>query len=206
MQQQINTRSFVLFIIIMLSGIYRIVTADSALSPLSNFTPLGAAALFGGVYFREKWKAYLVTLLTLWLTDIILNRYVFFGHWMFFYEGFAYVYVSYGLMVCTGHFIKNVSVVNVFLAATMGALIHWIVSDFGVWLGGCTDITTGQPYTQDAQGLVKCYYLALPYLKNMLIGNLVFSALLFSSFEWLQKRYITLQCDVGNVNKLIIPR
>jgi hypothetical protein len=193
MKQTINPRPFVLAGLILAAGIFRLLTASNTLTSLSNFTPLGAMALFGGCYYQDKWKAYLTPLLTLWLTDIILNRYLFFHKWVFFYDGFAWVYGSFALMVLIGHYIKKVSIRSVVLSAIAGALVHWIFTDFGVWLGGGTDITTGLPYTRDWHGFMMCYYLALPFMKNLLIGNLIFGAVLFGSFEFMQRKFPALQ-------------
>ncbi len=196
MKQQINPRPFVLAAIILAAGLFRLLTASGTLTSLTNFTPLGAMALFGGCYYQDKWKAYLMPLLTLWLTDIILNRFLFFHEWVFFYSGFAWVYASFALMVLIGHYIKRVSVKSVLISAIAGAVVHWLVSDLGVWLGGGTDITTGLPYTRDWHGILMCFYLAIPFMKNLLIGNLVFSAIFFGVFELLQKRFPVLQLQI----------
>jgi hypothetical protein len=193
MKRKINPRPVVLAALILAAGMYRLFMASGTLSPLANFTPLGAMALFGGCHYNDKWKAYFIPLLTLWLTDIILNRYIFFHEWVFFYDGFIWVYGSFALMVLIGGYIKRVSIKNVVIAAVAGALTHWIVSDFGAWLGGGTDITTGLPYTRDWQGFWKCLYLALPFMRNLLIGNLVFGAVLFGCFELIQRRFPVLQ-------------
>lgn len=193
MNTKINPRPVVLAALILAAGMYRLFMAGGALTPLANFTPIGAMALFGGCYYNDKWKAYFVPLLTLWLTDIILNRYIFFHEWVFFYDGFIWVYGSFALMVLIGGYIKRVSIKSVVFAAVAGAITHWIVSDFGVWLGGGTDLTTGLPYTRDWQGFWKCLYLALPFMRNLLIGNLVFGALLFGCFERMQRRFPVLQ-------------
>lgn len=130
----------------------------------------------------------------MWLTDILLNRFFYFGEWVFFYDGFAWVYISFALMVLIGGLlIKKVLASSVLLAGVAGALVHWIVSDFGVWLGGGIDVTTGLPFTRDFMGYLKCLYLALPFMKNLLLGNLVFGAVLFGSFELMQRRYPKLQ-------------
>lgn len=50
---------------------------------MANFSPIGAMALFGGVYFSRS-KALIFPLLTLWLSDIMLNRFLYFGEWIFF--------------------------------------------------------------------------------------------------------------------------
>lgn len=199
MKNTINPRPFVLAAVILAAGAFRLLMASGTLTPFANFTPLGAMALFGGCYYRDKWKAYLVPLLTLWLTDILLNRFLFFHKWVFFYEGFAWVYASFALMVLIGHYIKRVSIKSVVLSAVAGAVVHWLVSDMGVWLGGGMDITTGLPYTRDWHGLMMCYYLALPFMKNLLIGNLVFGAVFFGVFELLQKQFPILQLETSPI-------
>ena len=89
--------------------------------------------------------------------------------------------------------IKKVNFQNVILAGVSAALLHWFVTDFGVWIGGGRDFTTGLPFTQDWSGFVRCLTLALPFLRNMIIGNLVFCGILFGGFEWLQVRYPVLR-------------
>jgi hypothetical protein len=193
---RIQPRTIILVVFMILAALYRLLLANNAQLPFANFTPIGAMALFGGCYFYDRGKAFAFPLLTLWIGDIFLNRYWYFDEWVLFYDGFGWVYGSFLGMVLIGRFIKKVSVKNVVLSAVSAALLHWLVSDFGVWLGGGTDVTTGLPYTRDVEGLLKCYYLAIPYLQNMLMGNLVFCALFFGVFEFLQKRYPVLKLQV----------
>lgn len=198
MTTKINPRPVVLAALVLLAGICRLLIDGGTLSPLSNFTPLGAMALFGGCYYRDRWKGYLLPLITLLLTDMLLNRFVFFHAWVFFYDGFVWVYGSFALMVLIGGFIKKVSIKSVVFTSVAGALIHWIVSDFGVWLGGGTDITTGLPFTRDWAGYWRCLYVAIPFMKNLLIGNLVFGALLFGSFELIQRKFPILHLQTSH--------
>jgi len=194
---KINLRTAVLILMMVIVAALRILGAGKVISPLANFTPIGAMALFGGSYFNQKWKAYLVALGTLLLSDIIMMQTIYTEHSNgFLYSGWGWIYASFALMVMMGHFIKKVSVDSVLLSAIGAALVHWLVSDFGVWLGGGTDITTGLPYTRDAHGLAMCYWLAIPYMKNMLIGNILYGALLFGGFELLQRRYPRLQSTI----------
>ncbi len=197
MKQQINPRPFILAAFILAAGMFRLANSGGFLPTFFNLTPLGAMAMFGGCYYQDKWKAYLVPLLTLWLTDIIINRFLVFNEWVFFYDGFSWVYASFALMVLIGQYIKKVSIKSVVLSATACAFVHWLVSDMGVWIGGGTDITTGLPFTRDWHGLMMCYYLALPYLQKVLIGNLVFGALLFGSFEFVQLKFPFLKLQVS---------
>jgi hypothetical protein len=81
---------------------------------LSNFTPVGAIALFGGAYFTDKWKAYLVVLTSMFASDIIINQLYNQPFWNTYSLG---MYVCFALMVFIGTFIKKASFVNVFLGS-----------------------------------------------------------------------------------------
>ncbi len=187
---KINPRLSLLLLFIALTVSMRMLAVSSgSQSALTNFTPIGAMALFGGAYFNTRWKGYFFPLLALFLSDVIMMRTVYAGLSNgLLYDSWYWTYIAFASMVMVGSFIKKVTFRSVITGAVAAALLHWIITDFGVWLGGCTDVTTGQLYTRDMNGLMKCYLLALPYLKNILIGNLVYSAILVCGFEFLQKR------------------
>ena len=191
--KSLQPRTTALIIMILLAAAFRLMQSSNVFSFMSNVTPVGAIALFGGCYFVDRWKAFLVPLLALFISDVLLNRIYYFDHWTFFYSGAYWIYGSFALIVMIGHFIGKVTTLNITLAGVAAAITHFIVSDFGTWAGGGTDITTGLPFTPDMNGLLKSYYLALPFLRNMMIGNLVFCAILFGSFEWMQRKYPSLR-------------
>ena len=57
--QKINLRNSLLVLMIIIAGASRLINFTH-LNSWSNFTPVGAMALFGGAYFSDKWKAFLV--------------------------------------------------------------------------------------------------------------------------------------------------
>ena len=190
----LQPRTAVLLLMIVLAAAFRLLQSSPVFSILSNVTPVGAMALFGGCYFADRWKAFMIPLLAIWISDLAINRMYYFDHFVFTYSGFYWVYASFALMVFIGHFIKKVNFVTVALGGIGAALAHWVVSDLGVWLGG-TDFTTGLPFSKDFGGLIKCLTLALPFLRNMMIGNLVFCGVLFGGFEWMQSKYPALKLE-----------
>lgn len=187
MKQPINPRNSVLAAMILLAGAWRLLIT-SGHSPLTNFTPIGAMALFGGCYFADRWKAFLVPIFTLWLSDLLLCYFVYYHEWQWFYEGFVFTYGSFALMVLMGRFIKKATFKNVIFAGALAALLHWVITDFGVWLDG-------RIYPMNSTGFVACYVAALPYLRNMLIGNLVFGGIMFGAFEWAQRKFPVLSLN-----------
>lgn len=180
MKKVINTRTGVLAGMILAASAWRLIFSGDH-TPMANFTPIGAMALFGGCYFADKWKAYLVPLATLWLTDMVLNT-MYFHQFTPFYSGFYWVYGTFALMVLVGTFIKKVNFGSIITAAIVAALVHYVVTDLGTWLDG-------RMYPLTKAGFIECYVAAIPFLKNMLIANLVFGGAMFGMFEWAQKKY-----------------
>ncbi len=90
---------------------------------LSNFTPVGAIAIFGGAYFNDKWKSYLVPFAALFVSDMIIN-YLYFSKFVW-YTSSLWMYASFFAMVFLGSLIKKANVGNVALDSLGGVLIHW---------------------------------------------------------------------------------
>lgn len=165
-------------------------------TPLINFTPIGAMALFGGAYFTQKWKSFLFPLFTLFISDIIIQSLFYHGKFGIMYKGWFFVYGAFALIVIIGRYLlHNVNIKNLLFAGITASLTHWLIADFGVWLSGGLDITTGLPYTQDIHGLLKCYTLALPYLKNFFLGTACYSAIMFGIFELARIKYPVLAVE-----------
>ena len=186
---KIDARFIVLLVFILLAGTVRLFNSFNH-NPISNFTPLGAMALFGGSQFVSRWKAFAMPLLTLWLSDIVLNRFLYFHDWVFFYDGFLWVYgIFAAIVLCGKYFINRISIKNVLAAAIVASLGHWLITDFGVWLGGGTNPATGLPYPKTLMGYWECLVMALPFLKDFFLGTICYSAILFGSYALAQQRF-----------------
>ncbi len=192
--KQFNPRTAVLLAFMLVVAAMRILfTAQADITPLATFTPLGAMALFGGAYFSNNYKAMLFPLLTLWVSDIVLNRFVYYHEWRILYEGFYWTYGSFALIALAGKWIiKKASVKNIVLASFVAVLIHWIGTSPGCFM------VEGSIYPKTFSGYLTSLVAAIPYERNFLIGTLVYSIVLFGGFEWLQKRYSSLQFRVHN--------
>src|SRR5690606_26146223 len=93
---------------------------------------------------------------------------------------------------------------NFIFSAVAAALIHWLIADFGVWYGGGINLATGKPYPPTFNGLMECYMMAIPYMKNMLLGNSIYGAILFVSFELAQRKYAALLKPVYDAYSVFI--
>ncbi|MDQ6813194.1 MAG: hypothetical protein M3040_05630 [Bacteroidota bacterium] len=62
-QNTFNPRSVSIFLFIVAAAIFRIAfNLQHSVAMISNFTPVGAMALFGGAYFNKSSKAFLFPL------------------------------------------------------------------------------------------------------------------------------------------------
>ena len=180
--QKINTRNTILILMIVAATAMRFVSYKFTV--LSNFTPVGAIALFGGAYFTDKWKAYLVPLAALFISDIFIN-YLYTSKWVLFYSGSEWMYLCFALMVLIGTFIKKVNVASVALASLAGVAVHWLIMDLP-WL-------YGNLYPHTLAGYGQSLVNAIPFERNMVLGDIVFGAILFGGFELAKNKYTALQ-------------
>ena len=189
MIKKINIRFSVLALIVILAGMSRLVVH------IPNFTPVGAMALFGGAYFSDKWKAALMPLVSLFLSDMVIQGIVYQGKYGFpLYDGWYWVYGTFALIVFFGKWIiQKVTIGNVLMASIAASLAHWFITDFWVWSSGMNPV-----YTKDLQGLILCYTMALPYLLSFLMGTVFYAAMFFGVFEIAQRRFSVLSKDNTN--------
>jgi len=184
--QKINTRSLVLVLIIIAVAIIRLLTFKYP--AMSNFTPVGALAMFGGAYFNDKWKAYLVVLLTLILSDVVINH-SYTSHWVLMNIDTFWMCVCFSIIVFTGSLIKKLNVVNVLLVLLAPVLIHWIVMDLP-WINDASAL-----YPKSIAGYWEALVAAIPFERNMFLGDIVFGIVLFGGFELAQSKYTALRTN-----------
>ncbi len=184
--QKINIRNSILILMIVGAAATRLINIDH-LTGWGNFTPIGAIAMFGGAYFSDKWKAYLVPLMTLFISDVVVD-YIYFNKLMLFYSGALWVYAAFAIMVLIGSLLKKVNVGSVVVASFASVAVHWLITDIDPWLHGTM-------YSKSLIGYGQSLIAAIPFEKNMLLGNLVFSAMLFGGFELAKSKYTILRTN-----------
>lgn len=149
----------------------------------ANFTAMGAVMLFAGTYLPRRWGI-LVPLGVLFFTDLALGLYeplVMVG-----------VYGSFALVGVVGFYIrKHKKPSTVFVGALATSIIFFIITNFAVW--AFTPF-----YVKTAAGLFTSYALAVPFFRNMLFGDVVYTGVLFGSYElamhlWQRRRVLVRQ-------------
>ena len=149
---------------------------------LSNFTPMGAIAIFGGAYFTDKWKAGLVSVVTLFATDIFIN-YLYMHKLILWYGNSAlWLYASLLIMVWIGSLIKKANVTNVLLASLASVAVHWLLTDIEPWL-------YSSYYAKGLLGYGESLLMAIPFERNMLIADAIYGGILFGGFELIKSKF-----------------
>jgi hypothetical protein len=166
-----SSRFIVLTVIVILAAFSRAIPL--VIDHTWNFTAVGALAIFAGAQFTDKRLAFIMPLAAMALADLLFLR-----------NGFSLlVYSGFVAMVACGFLIRNrVNTMNVVLASFISATVFYLITNFSFFY----PVTL---YPRDFSGIIASYTAGLPYFRNMVLGNLVYSAVLFGSFYLLSKRY-----------------
>lgn len=133
---------------------------------IPNMAPIAAMALFGGVYLNKRY-ALLVPLIAMVLSDVILGF-----SWVT-----PFIYGSFLITGVIGLWLKShKNVASIIFASIVSSTLFFFITNAGVWL-------VGGMYPRTLSGLENCYVLALPFFRNTAIGDLLYTGVLFVSFE-----------------------
>ena len=183
--KKLNLQPGVLSIIILLAAFTRIMPHPP------NFSPMAAIGLFGAAHFAKKWQAFFIPLIGIWISDLVINNYVYSSsssNFVWFYSGFYWQYMSYILIIFAGLFIFNrgISLTKTFGGMMSSSGIFFLVSNFGVWAGGTM-------YPKNFGGLITCYAAGVPFIHNTIISDVLFTTVLFGTYYLLQVEYSSLK-------------
>jgi hypothetical protein len=134
-----------------------------------HFTPVGASLLFFGAYRpkRETW----IPVALLVASDLLLNRFV---YSIPLHQDQIVVWAWYAGAIAIGMLLRSrISAPRVAGASLAASISFYLISNFAVW-------ATYEMYPKTWQGLLACYAAAVPFFRNTVVSDLVFSAVLFS--------------------------
>ena len=134
--------------------------AGRLLPHLPNATPIAALAFVGSMFFSRK-MALLLPLGVLLLTDLFVGFYSF-GLMLSVYGSFALI----GLLSWYLNKKKNLIAMGYLVVA--GSFSFYLITNAAVWW-----FTPW--YEKSLAGLMLSYELGLPFLRNMLMGDLIYT-------------------------------
>ena len=173
-------------------GIILLASFSRLIPHYPNFTPVIAIAIFGGNFFNNRILAVSIPLVILWISDLIINNFVFnyYESFIFFYPGFFWQYLPIICITLIGRYsIDKVSLLRLLGVSVSSSLIFYLVSNFGVFISSSI-------YTKDLSGLILCYTAALPFFYGTLSSTVIYTFSLFGLKEFLtSKRIIFVRKD-----------
>ncbi len=151
----------------------------------ANFSPMASMALFAGTYFSNRLQAISWTILAVWFSNLLLNNILYTQYFPTFSLGFDGVHMGiFALISLLGSSnAKNAMNPTKFIGTNLiSAFGFFILSNLAVW------VASEIAYPKNVQGLLACYAAGLPFLKNSLLSQFLFSGLFFGAFESLKAR------------------
>ncbi len=180
---------------LIISGIILFASLTRLIDHPMNFTSVTAIALFGAAYYKNTWLKYLLPLAILLFSDFLLDIKTGWG----FHSGTPLVYISFALIITLGIFmLKKVTFLNIALAAVSGSFLFFLITNFAFFYpeAATPNPALGQ-YPHNLTGIMASYKAGLPFYRNMLIGDIFYSALFFG----LAKVVFRLKSGVTGVEK-----
>jgi hypothetical protein len=134
-----------------------------------NFTPVAAALLYFGA--RGSRRQLWVPFALLAASDVILTKFVY--SYVFSWDHFV-TWGWYAAILWLGTGLReNSNWIRVGGAAVASSVSFFVVSNFAVWA------YWGDMYPRTMSGLMTCYAAGLPFFRRTLVGDLLFTAVMF---------------------------
>ncbi len=134
----------------------------------ANFAPMAAIGLFGGVYFSRK-QALLLPVAAMVISDFFIG----FDS----LESRLVVYGSILLASLIGLWVKNhKNVFSVIGGSLLGSILFYLITN-------CVIFYSTRMYPHTLSGQLVSYTNALPFFRNTLLGDLVYTVAFFGIYE-----------------------
>jgi len=135
---------------------------------LPNATPVTAIALASSLYLGRR-AALFLPVAILFLSDILIGFY----DWRI----MASVYISFILVGALSWLAaKRPGLASNALIIVGASLLFFLVTNFAVW-------AFSPLYEKSISGLIYCYTLGLPFLRNMLLGDILYTSIILGVFK-----------------------
>ena len=160
----ITKRNLIMFAVLIAIGVF-----GRLLPHAWNFTPLIATTIFAGVYLGKKY-AFFLPIITMLISDIFVG----------FYEPkiMLSVYLSFAIAGLIGYrFAKSKKLNAIVLSAITSSALFFLITNGAVWF-------FGSMYSVGLEGLFQSYWAGIPFYRNMMLGDVIYTVSLFSLYEF----------------------
>ncbi len=159
--KKINVETYLSFFAIILIAVFM-----RLIPHIPNVSPVAGLALFSGAIIPH-WIGFIIPLCAMVISDFFLG----------FHSAIPFVYGSFLLIAGIGFLLrKKMSPLRVGVGSIMGSFLFFIITNFGVW-------ATSSMYEKSVGGLLRCYYMGLPFFRNTLLGDLFYVTIFFVGYR-----------------------
>lgn len=138
----------------------------------ANATPIAAVAIFSGLYLRHR-LGIIIPLAAMLLSDAVIGFYSL--------PIMLSVYGSFALVGFMGLWArKRKSVFTIGAITISSSALFFLITNFAVWQFGAM-------YARTWAGLMESYAAGLPFWRNMLAGDAVYTAILIGCYEFVMR-------------------
>ncbi len=137
-------------------------------APAWNFTPLAAVTVLGGYYFRNMLPAVLLPVGVLTISNTLLPTY---PHWQVHAAVYGVMLVPLALGRSARAARGSQAAKQFALCGFVPATLFFVVTNFAVW-------AFTPYYAKTLAGLANCYWMAVPFYRWMLFGDLFYLSVL----------------------------
>jgi len=150
-----------------------------------NATPMVAVMLFSAAIFKDwRWKIG-VPVLALVLSDLLIELKNGYG----FHSSTFMVYATFGVIFIAGYYLlRKINVLRIVMASLTASILFYLITNFAFFYPAApvADPALGH-YPHNLTGIIASYQAGLPFFKNMVVGDLLFSGILFGAYFLIAK-------------------
>ncbi|MGE5298026.1 MAG: DUF6580 family putative transport protein [Acidobacteriaceae bacterium] len=150
------------YLIILIGSLLRVIPHPA------NFVPIGAIALFGGARLSKK-QAVILPVAAMVISDFFIG-----------FDSLASrlsVYGSFVIIGLIGMLLKNRKGIGYILGGSvLGSIVFYLVTNFVFF-------HSAGLYPQTLNGLVASYVNAIPFFRNSLMADALYSLIFFGAYE-----------------------
>ena len=129
-----------------------------------NFTPLGAMAILSGAMIKDLRLGIFIPITAMLISDAVIG----------FHNSILYVYAAVISMVILSRYcLARFTITRLVGTTVVASVVFYLATNFGAWL-------SHDMYPHTANGLGQAYIAGIPFFRNTLLSNLLFTAIGFS--------------------------
>ncbi len=147
-----------------------------------NFSPVIAMALFSGAVIKDKKLAFFMPLVSMFVADVIFEvSGIAPGFWGW---GQIVGYAVIALITVFGFYLKKINVQNVIGFSIASSLLFFFLSNSSYFL---FENNVYHTYATSFSGYMDCLAAGIPFLKNNIPADLVYSGVFFGGYALLKE-------------------